>query len=299
MIRVQKKINIEKLLWRVMADGVPPLKETYDLAVAYLEGGATYYVQRHVKAAQKDAFIHVDYDQAGYFRGLDQGCYDAYNRIFAVSEEVKDGFLRVYPEYRKKTDLFYNQINQNEIRILARKPGGFADHYTGKRILTVGRLTEQKAYEIALEAMSLLKKNGCKVRWYVLGEGKQREKLQKQIHQLGLENDFILLGAVKNPYPYYVQCDLYVHATRFEGKSIAVQEAQTLGCAILVSDTSGNREQVKDGYDGERCSLDAVSVSRAVERLLKNDELRKIYGERAARIVPEMEDVEKLFGTAE
>ena len=120
--------------------------------------------------------------------------------------------------------------------------------------------------------------------------------LEKKIAQLGLQKDFLLLGAVENPYPYYAQADIYVHATRFEGKSIAVQEAQTLGCAILVSDTDGNREQVKDGYDGAVCSLNAVSICHAVERLLSDDELRKTYGKRAAQIVPQTENVNKLFG---
>ena len=71
--------------------------------------------------------------------------------------------------------------------------------------------------------------------------------LTAQIEQLGLQNAFILVGAVNNPYPYYTQADLYVHATRFEGKSIAIQEAQTLGCPMVVSDCSGNREQVIQG----------------------------------------------------
>ena len=91
-------------------------------------------------------------------------------------------------------------------------------------------------------AMKLLKDQGIKARWYVLGEGELRNKLQQKIDSLGLKEDFLLLGAKENPYPYYKQCDLYVHATRFEGKSIAIQEAQVLGCTILVSDCSGNRE---------------------------------------------------------
>ena len=57
-----------------------------------------------------------------------------------------------------------------------------------------------------------------------MGEGELRNKLQQKIDSLGLKEDFLLLGAKENPYPYYKQCDLYVHATRFEGKSIAIQE---------------------------------------------------------------------------
>ena len=160
--------------------------------------------------------------------------------------------------------------------------GGFEDYYEGKRILTVGRLTAQKAYEVSIDAMKLLKDQGVKARWYVLGEGELREKLQDRINRLGLEQDFILLGAKENPYPYYVQCDLYVHATRFEGKSIAIQEAQTLGCAILVSDCSGNREQVVNDVDGMMCSLTPEAISEQIKLLLENNEKRRQLGKQAS-----------------
>ena len=45
------------------------------------------------------------------------------------------------------------------------------------RILTVGRLTAQKAYELAIDAMKLLKDQGVKARWYVLGEGERPHQL--------------------------------------------------------------------------------------------------------------------------
>ena len=166
----------------------------------------------------------------------------------------------------------------------------------GKRILTVGRLTAQKAYEISIDAMKILKDHGVKARWYVLGEGELREKLQSQINRLGLQEDFVLLGAKTNPYPYYRQCDLYVHATRFEGKSIAIQEAQTLGCTILVSDSSGNREQVIQGEDGMMCSLTPEAVSRNIEELLKNPQKCRELGQKASvKLSSEDKDVLKLF----
>lgn len=278
-----KNIKPEKLLWRTMADSAERTKEHYDLAVAYLEGGSTYYVHDYVNATRKMTYFHVDYTQAGYSRKLDKNCYLDMDKIFAVSDEVKDSFLNVYPECAQKTQVFHNLINQKGIRKKAKCVGGFTDYYEGKRILTVGRLTSQKAYEIAIDAMKLLKDRGVKARWYVLGEGELRKKLQKQIDQLGLTNDFILLGAVENPYPYYAQCDLYVHATRFEGKSIAVQEAQVLGCTILVSDCNGNREQVEEGVDGAFCQLTPQSISEQIQKLLQNERIAKQYGKMAQR----------------
>ena len=281
-MRKNGRIYPDKLLWRVMSDSADELGEQYDMAIAYLEGGSTYFVHDHVKADKKYTFLHVDYGYAGYTRQLDKNCYLDYDRIFTVSDEVKKSFLHAYPECREKTVVFHNLIDQEEIKRKALLSGGFEDYYEGKRILTVGRLTAQKAYEVSIDAMKLLKDQGVKARWYVLGEGELREKLQDRINRLGLEQDFILLGAKENPYPYYVQCDLYVHATRFEGKSIAIQEAQTLGCAILVSDCSGNREQVVNDVDGMMCSLTPEAISEQIKLLLENNEKRRRLGKQAS-----------------
>ncbi len=262
------KLLPDKLLWRVLSEGGQRFETCYDLAVAFLEGGSAYYVSDHVKASAKAAFIHVDYEKAGYTRALDQDCYLNFDRIFPVSHEVRTSFLNIYPECESRTEVFHNMLNRERVMEMARLPGGFSDAFMGKRILTVGRLTAQKALEISVDAMKRLKDSGEQVRWYVLGEGDQRAFLEERIRRLGLERDFLLLGAVDNPYPYMAQADLYVHASRFEGKSIAIQEAQILGKAILVSDCSGNREQVIHNVDGLMCELSSEQICQGIRELL-------------------------------
>lgn len=345
-MRRRGKVQTEKLLWRMLSEGSRRFEEQFDLAVAWLEGASAYYVAEHVKAARKCAFIHIDYESAGYTREMDQNCWDSFEKIFMVSREVKEHFLAVYPEYADKAEIFHNLVDQEGIRRQSMVRGGFSDGregvfngmrgvsdgmgdasnggegvsdgmgdasnggedvsnrmedvsngmggasngmrgvsggYEGKRLLTVGRLTYQKAYDIAIDAMKLLKARGCKAKWYVLGEGDQRKALEKKIAALHLEEDFVLLGAVENPYPYYVQADIYVHATRFEGKSIAIQEAQTLGCAVIASDCNGNREQIEDGVDGILCQLTPEGIAESIETLLQNEELRNKLGKAAER----------------
>ena len=276
------KFQPDKILWRVISDGSQRFEETYDLAVAYLEGGSTYYVADHVKAKKKAAFIHIDYESSGYTKGMDRNCFDKMDRIFTVSDEVKKQFLNVYPKYQDKVKVFHNIINQDEIRRKAEEETGFEDHFDGVRLLTVGRLTYQKAYDIAIDAMKLIKDRGYKVRWYILGEGSERPALEKKVKELGLEKEFLMPGAASDPFPYYKQADIYVHATRFEGKSIAIQEAQTLGCAIIASDCNGNREQIVQGKDGLLCQLDPESIAEAVISLVE-DRDKRIRLENAAK----------------
>ena len=292
----KKRVLTDKLLWRVISDGGEYFDTVYDLAVAFLEGGSAYYVADHVKARKKAVFVHVDYGRAGYTRKLDRDCYLDFDRIFAVSEEVKSAFLEAYPECGPRTLVFHNLLNPDTIRSKAVLPGGFQDDFEGRRILTIGRLTAQKALEVSVDAMRLLKDRGEHVKWYVLGEGDQRSFLEERIRALGLTEDFLLLGAKDNPYPFLAQADIYVHASRFEGKSIAIQEAQILGKPILVSDCSGNREQVKQAEDGLMCPLEAEKICGAVQMLLHDPKLRRRLGQAASqRTFTDRSELEKLF----
>lgn len=277
----KRRLQPDKLLWPVVADGVRRLEEPYDAAVAWMEGGSAYFVARHVRAKQKAAVVHIDYEYSGYTRALDQNCWEQFQRIFVVSEEIRTPFLRVYPECAEKIRVLPNIINRAGICRRAAEPGGFADGWEGIRLLTVGRLTYQKGYDLAIMAMKQLKDAGYRVRWYVLGEGELRTSLEKQLASAGLQEDFLLLGAVENPYPYYAQADIYVHATRFEGRSIAIQEAQVLGRPMVVSDCSGNRLQVTDGQDGLLCALEPEAIARAIASLLDNPDLRDRLGRAA------------------
>lgn len=279
----KKRVQLDKLFWRVISDGAEQFDTLFDLAVAWIEGGSAYYVSDHVKARKKIALIHIDYENAGYTKAMDQDCFTRYADIFAVSEEAKAHFLKIYPEYTARTAVFHNMFDQEFICRMAREQGGFTDGYQGFRILSVGRLVWQKGFDIAIEAMEILKRKKYNIRWYVLGEGDQKKALIKKIRALQMEEDFLLLGQTKNPYPYYLQADLYVHATRFEGKSIAIQEAQILGCAVIASECKGNREQIEDGKDGLLCKLTPDAVAEKIEILFLDEKKRKRLGKEAKK----------------
>lgn len=274
----KKKIMFDKLLWRCFSDAAERFDEEYDMAIAYIEGGSTYYVLDHVKAKKKVAFFHTNYEQAGYTRSLDKDCYLKYDKIFPISEAGKNVFLKYYPECTEKTEVFNNLINVERIRTLALAKGGFTDDFKGYRILTIGRLVPLKEFGKSIEALALLKQKGVDARWYILGDGELRGELEALICEKGLKEDFFLLGVTDNPYPYLKQADIYVHASRFEGKSIAIQEAQVLQCPILVSNCEGNREQVEHGADGLICELTPEDICEGIMQLINDWEKAKSYG---------------------
>ena len=290
------RIQKEKLLWKILADGGQMPEQEYDLAVAYLEGGAAYYTASHVKAKKKAAFIHINYGEAGYSRMLDEDCYLHFDHIFTVSENVKEKFLQVYPECIQKTAVFYNLIDVEKIIYRSTETGGFTDNYEGIRILTVGRLVPQKALDTAIDTMRILKGTGKAFRWYVLGDGELRKSLEERIRSYELRGDFFLLGTVDNPYPFYKQCDLYVHTARYEGKSIAVEEAQVLGCAIIAAEYAGVEEQIENGVDGIVCKSDAEELAKEIQYLANDPRKRGLLGQAAEKKlqVDNLKEVSKI-----
>ena len=276
----------DKLLWRTIANGSVKLQDTYDLAVAYIEGASTYYIAERIQAKKKAAFVHIDYQKAGYNKTVDLDAYQKIDRVFAVSKEARESFLRVYPEYNKKTFLFRNLHDTNRIASLAKKPlpdnSAFVKSSACYKLLTVGRLNYQKAYDIAIDALAILRKRNIDADWFVLGEGSLQKELTRQIAKKGLSDHFFLLGSTNNPYPYYRAATIYVHATRFEGKSIAIEEAQLLSKAIVASDCTGNREQIQSGTNGILVTLTPEAVANGIETLLANPFLIQKY-EQAGR----------------
>ena len=292
-------VQPDKLLWHTLAVGAPAPKEEYDLAVAYIEGGAAHYVAERVRARQKVCFIHVDLVKAGYTAQLDRDCYSAFSRIFCVSENVRESFVSLHPEHRDKTEVLYNVMDIERIKRLAREPGGFRDSFEGVRLLTVGRLVAQKALDVSVEALALLKERGIRAQWTVLGEGEERPQLEALIRRHDLTEDFLLPGVTDNPFPYFEQTDIYLHCSRYEGRSVVIAEAMCLGCAVIATDCSGNQGQVTDGVDGLLVPLDAKAIADAVERLLRDDALRKRLKHNAAAKKPDSQNLRRLLELAE
>lgn len=286
LIHLRRKIkkHPEKVLWRVLAESAPVPKERYNLAVAYLEGASTYFLSDKVKADRKIAFFHTDYLRSGYTPQLDQDAYEKIDRIFCVSEQGRDSFLTAYPQYRDKTEVFYNIIDRDAIMERATLPCSFdEDGYAGIRIVTLARLIKLKAIDKSIRTMNRLRNQGIDARWYVFGEGSERVFLEREIHLYGLQDRFFLPGAADNPFSYLAKGDIYVQCSEYEGRSLAISEAQLLGKPVIISNHSGNVGQVNHMVDGVLVDFTSKAIAEAIIDLIDKPELRASIGQNAAQ----------------
>ena len=255
---------------------IPPLKKEYDVAVAYLEGDPTYFcIDKIPNAKKKIVWVHNDYKSSGFPKKYDEFYFDKANKIVSVSDECVEILKQVFPTLRDKI-VGLNNINSSTMirkRALEYVPKDL--DFSVPIILSIGRLVDQKGFDIAVNAAAILKDKGYIFHWYVLGEGNLRTALEKQIFKLGLEGCFSLLGLRDNPYVYLNNCNVFVQPSRYEGKSVVLDEAKVLSKPIIVTDYDTVEDQICDEKEGLIVEMSPEGVAKGIMRYLDNPNIAK------------------------
>ncbi|MCR2802513.1 glycosyltransferase [Paenibacillus soyae] len=265
----------EQLAWRFLGYGLPNAPKTYDAAIGYLEKNPVYYCIDKVSAGKKIGFIHNDYEQLGMDRHLDVKPFKKLDYLMTVSNECGAVLEKVFPEYRHKVRVMHNIISPAAIAKLAFTSVPPLPQQSQITIVSVGRLAPQKGFDMAIEACRILVDKGMDVVWYVIGEGTERPHLEQMISEKNLENRFVLLGLRDNPYTYVAMADIYVQPSRFEGKSIAVDEAKILHKPIVVSNFTTAADQITHERNGLIAEIHAEAISSQIERFIHDAALRR------------------------
>lgn len=234
-------------MYQYYAQKLPDLEEQYDLAVDFYGYGdyTGAYIIDKVKAEKKVTWIH---DENQPWTKAMAEYYPKFDRIFACSKRCAENFQNTFPELKDKIGVLYNLIPVESILEMSKKDVPQLSDKTN--LATVGRLSKQKGYDIAIEAAKLMKQAGFPFTWYFVGTGVEEENLKQLVQEYELEKDVIFCGFDLNPYRYMAACDLYVQPSRHEGYCTTITEAFVLGKVIVAADVSGVREQLIHGETG-------------------------------------------------
>lgn len=266
----------EQYNWKYVSMSLSSISKRYDAAIGFLEKTSTYFCVEKVDADKKIGWIHIDYDKLGMDPEFDKIYFKQLNYIVTVSDECSNVLKKRFPDQEHKINVIQNIVSPRMIHYMADQN---QEDIFGRRgdeivILSVGRLHYQKAFELAIEACKRLIEKGFNIQWNIIGEGDERQHLTDLIRTHGLEEHFRLLGLKSNPYPYIRQADIYVQTSKFEGKSIAIDEAKILHKPIVVTRFSTAKDQINDGVDGLIVDMDGDSVAAGIERLIRDTGLR-------------------------
>ena len=269
-------------------------EEVFDCAIAYRASWeSVLWTTDHITAHKKAGWIHGriwDIKEQKWIERLD--------KIFCVSEDAKRYIEYTCPDVIGKTEIFYNLLDSERIIKKATAPVVLDG---GINLVTVGRLSSEKGQNMIPKTVRLLLDEGYPVKWYIVGDGALRGKIEGLCKELRVEDNVILTGTQKNPYPYIKNCDIYVQTSFAEGWGLTVQEAKILHKPIVTTDLPVMREQIshmKNGLITEGISSEALFDG--IKTLIDNSALCETFVEELEKENHDnTRELEKLYAFVE
>lgn len=270
-------------------------KKQYDVVIAFHE--PHYIAAYRVKAKRKIAWMHTDYKAIGVDRKHSLKVWQRFDKIVAISEDCLQHFKEVFPELGSKLVLCENPLPKD--LIFEQAEAGVTGEMLGgpwKNLLSIGRYCLPKNFDNVPDICRRIVKAGMDVRWYIIGFGVDEQVIKERIKEACMEKHVILLGKKENPYPYIKMCDLYVQPSRYEGKCVAVREAQLLGKPVVITDYPTSASQLENGVDGIIVPLQNEKCAQEIESLLRNPlKMREIAEVCSMRDYSNLQGVEKII----
>ncbi len=275
-----RKSNDQKLneyyRWRdFYSKKIEMLDGEYDVALAYTSGNVMYYTAEKVNAKKKYVWVHNDFLEAGYPKDIYEKYYKDFDGIVSISDKCVKIIDDLYPQYSNKTHMIEN-ITSSKV-VWNRASEFVPEEYQGAEnyIVSIGRLDTQKGFDFAIDAAAILRDKGISFKWFVLGTGPKEAELKNQISDRGLTENFILLGAKENPYPYIKNASVFVQSSRYEGKSVVIDEAKILAAPLVVTNYPTVNDQIQADKEGLIVEMTPQGIADGVIKMIEDASYRE------------------------
>lgn len=248
-----------------------------DVAISYAMGLCTQ-MALNIKADRRYVFFHSS--NPDFHRDLSDKYFKEFDNIIAVGENVQAMLKENFPTEKEKITLIKNYIDTDNIEKLA-------DEYTVETITddetliitSVIRVDKEKGADLIVEAAAKLKERGVLFKWFIVGDGAQRDEIEEQIKKNNLVEDVIITGYKENPYPYIKVCDIFVHPTYEESFGLAILEALIIEKMVVSTETMGAKEVLNDGEFGFLVPINSNAIADAVMEIVANPKLKSLYAQ--------------------
>jgi len=267
------------------------IKEKYDIEVSYLEGPSARIISGCPnKEVKKACWIHTQVMSKDVslraFRGFDEAmkCYESFDKIACVSQNVIEVFLENYPVNNHVQTVFNTNESENIIE-LSKEAIDNEDFLNNDiKIIGVGSLGHNKGFQRVIPIIRRLRKEGLNVRFFILGEGSMKKELEDLTEKEKIKDYVTFLGYQTNPYKYVAKCDLFVCSSYAEGFSTAATEALIVSTPVCTTNVSGMKEMLGEKNEwGVIVENTDEALYKGIKELVSDSELLKQYKIKASK----------------
>ncbi len=245
----------------------------YDVAINYLEIEPPVFILEHINARKYFQWFHADISMIEDSKTIDSYIpeYLKTDAVVCVSESAKNNFVARYSSLKDKTFLIYNFFDSEHI--LSSAIPSYDYGTDSPVLLSVGRLTPQKAYPRFIKILGRLRDEGMDFSYHILGDGIQKEEIQDLIAELDLSDRVTLHGLTDNPYKYMAGCDLFVLPSVWEAFPTVTVEAKVLNKPVFATNVSGISEQIIHGASGYVVDNSEAAIYQGLKYILTHMDL--------------------------
>ena len=167
----------------------------------------------------------------------------------------------------------------------------------------VGRMTGVKRTDDVVRAFAALRARGVDACLCIVGDGPDREQVERRAHELGVIRDCLFLGYQEDVARFFAVFDAFVLSSVNEGTPVVAIEALAAARPVVATRVGGVPDVVTDGVDGFLVEPgDVEALAERLERLAADPELRRAMGEAGrARVLPRyavsrlIDDIDRLY----
>lgn len=222
------------------------------------------------KGAKTVKYIHCDPASDPGWRKMvveEQEWLSRFDRIVCVSKMVETSFVAITGR-TEGVEMHHNPINSGVVQRKAMEPVTLPQD--APLLCAVGRLCKQKSFERLLVIHRHLLDEGIRHNLVIVGDGPDREFLERLIVTLGIQDSVILAGYQSNPYPYMKAAKFVVNSSLAEGLPVIAMEALCLGVPVVAPIPS-----VAEAFGEEGCGLitenNMESLEAGVRKMLTDE----------------------------
>ncbi len=202
-------------------------------------------------------------------------CFENSSVVILQSKDQKAFFSK---KVQEKSVVIPNPVNELYINNPKKQYDGLHN------LVAAGRITEQKNYDMMIDAVKIVSKDYPDVCLKIYGEGDLTEKLSEKIKKCGLSENVFLMGRSSKLYEEYIKNDVFLMSSDYEGMPNALAEAMSVGLLCVSTDCkTGPRDLIDNEENGFLVSVgDSKEMADRIIKIFKlsPDEQRKL-GEKA------------------
>lgn len=257
-------------------------KENFDIVIS-LGCEETFFLPKIKDNSKKIREVHFNKD----YRKI---LVESFNKNFLyklkalIDTKREENLIDNYDEFIVLTEEDKKKWNNPKVKVIPNSLSFYSEIVSSlknKKIISVGRLDEQKGYDILIKVWQKIHNKIPEWQIEIYGDGDKKVELQNKIKEYKLEKSFILMGKAKNIQSKYLDSSIYVMSSRYEGFGMVLIEAMVCGLPIVSFDCPcGPKDIIRDRENGYICRFnDLDEMAERILDLANSFDKRKKMGE--------------------